>query len=85
MITGDNVLTACHVARSLHLTKKTLLALTKCTSDDADLEKWIWQSTDKSTHFDLYPKDMNQFLNEYDLALTGEVCFLFFCLFLGVH
>lgn len=73
MITGDNVLTACHVAKSLHLTKKTLLALTKCSASDSGSEKWIWQSTDKSVHLDLFPKEMNQFFEENDLALTGEV------------
>ena len=71
MITGDNILTACHVATSLRLSKKTILALTKCSS--ADTENWIWQSADKSIHFDLHPKEMKQFVKEYDLALTGEV------------
>lgn len=71
MITGDNILTACHVATSLRLTKKTILALTKCSSTDT--ENWIWQSTDKSIHFDLHPKEMKKFVKEYDLALTGEV------------
>jgi len=70
MITGDNILTACHVATSLRLSKKTILALTKYPA--ADEELWVWQSTDKSIHFDLQPKHLNQFLKDYDLALTGE-------------
>ena len=71
MITGDNILTACHVATSLRLSKKTILALTKCSSGGQ--ETWIWQSTDKSIHFDLHPKELTQFMKEYDFALTGEV------------
>eukprot|EP00112_Aurelia_sp_Birch-Aquarium-sp1_P014323 Seg3082.2 transcript_id=Seg3082.2/GoldUCD/mRNA.D3Y31 product="Manganese-transporting ATPase 13A1" protein_id=Seg3082.2/GoldUCD/D3Y31 len=72
MITGDNVLTACHVARSLHLSKKTLLALTKCPAEDDQPARWIWQSTDRSVHYDLFPATMRNFLNDYDLAVTGE-------------
>ena len=73
MITGDNVLTACHVARSLHLSKKTLLALTKCPAEDDQPARWIWQSTDRSVHYDLFPATMKNFLADYDLAVTGEV------------
>ena len=81
MITGDNILTACHVATSLRLSKKTILALTKYPA--ADEELWVWQSTDKSIHFDLQPKNLNQFLKDYDLALTGEVITFSFVLFLN--
>eukprot|EP00794_Sanderia_malayensis_P015929 gene15929-17530_t len=72
MITGDNALTACHVARSLHLSKKVLLVLTRCDENEGVPLRWIWQSTDRSIHFNLFPENMKQFLNDYDLALTGE-------------
>ena len=46
MITGDNPLTACHVARELRFTsKKSTLVLTKV---DADVdENFEWQSIDQ--------------------------------------
>jgi magnesium-transporting ATPase (P-type) len=44
MITGDNPLTACHVASQLRLiSKKYALVLTKNESTDFDSE-WCWQS-----------------------------------------
>ena len=44
MITGDNPLTACHVASQLKLiSKKHTLVLTKNESNDFDTE-WCWQS-----------------------------------------
>eukprot|EP00795_Rhopilema_esculentum_P010920 gene10920-19754_t len=72
MITGDNVLTACHVARSLNLSEKPILALTRCDNADESPVRWIWQSTDKSIHFKLFPDNIKKFLKDYDLALTGE-------------
>ena len=45
MITGDNPLTACHVARELKFTsKKSTLVLTKIDGDD---EAFEWQSIDQ--------------------------------------
>lgn len=47
MITGDNPLTACHVARELKFTsKKSTLVLTK-VDNGADDETFEWQSIDQ--------------------------------------
>ena len=37
MITGDNPLTACHVAKELNLTRKTTLVL---TAHHSDMQGW---------------------------------------------
>jgi cation-transporting ATPase 13A1 len=54
MITGDNPLTACHVARELRFTqKKSTLVLTKVGGDsdagngNGSEEKFEWQSIDQ--------------------------------------
>jgi magnesium-transporting ATPase (P-type) len=48
MITGDNPLTACHVARELKFTtKKSTLVLTKVDNDDNSDENFEWQSIDR--------------------------------------
>ena len=39
MITGDNPLTACHVADTLKMNEKTLLVLMKEQSDDGEQGK----------------------------------------------
>ena len=55
MITGDNPLTACHVARELKFTqKKVTLVLTKVGGDsdsgeNGTEEKFEWQSIDQVT------------------------------------
>ena len=52
MITGDNPLTACHVARELRFTRtKTTLILTKGGDDD----QWQWKSVDETQ---VVPLDM---------------------------
>lgn len=50
MITGDNPLTACHVAKELKFTsKKSTLVLTKVNNNDdaAEDETFEWQSIDQ--------------------------------------
>ncbi|XP_058818679.1 endoplasmic reticulum transmembrane helix translocase [Topomyia yanbarensis] len=67
MITGDNPLTACHVAKELRFTKRTLVVLTRVES------YWQWESIngeikilfdEKRTAKDLY--------KEHDFCITGE-------------
>ena len=73
MITGDNPLTACHVARELKFTQKPkTLVLTP--SEQTDLTKWAWLSIDQTVKEPLetqnHPRDL---ASKYDLCLTGEV------------
>ena len=71
MITGDNPLTACHVAKELQFTRKPLLVLT--APSDGDEEEWQWESVNKDIVLPLLPEDLRDFTKEYDLCVTGEV------------
>lgn len=67
MITGDNPLTACHVAKELKFIGKIhTLILTKSE------EKWGWNSIDESLKCPVEPKDLKQYITNYDLCITGE-------------
>lgn len=66
MITGDNPLTACHVARELRFTRKQLLVLTP-----SDGDKWHWLSIDEQTKRSI-DDNYKQVLKEFDLCITGE-------------
>lgn len=71
MITGDNPLTACHVAKELRFTQKKegVLVLTKDNEDN-----WFWESIDQTQKLNLNPDKMyKELIAEYDLCLTGEV------------
>lgn len=66
MITGDNPLTACHVAKELKFTtKETALILTQINDD------WCWQSIDQDVCVPLFPKDFKRFTSDYLLCVTG--------------
>ncbi|CAF5184224.1 unnamed protein product, partial [Rotaria magnacalcarata] len=69
MITGDNPLTACHVAKELHFTRKTLLVLTEPSHDS---EEWKWESVNKDTSLPIQPASVRNLTREYDLCVTGE-------------
>ncbi len=73
MITGDNPLTACHVAKELLFTQKkggTLIL----TCQDENAKKWAWQSIDETKILSL---EKNLFCDKltdfYDLCVTGDV------------
>ncbi|XP_017761038.1 PREDICTED: manganese-transporting ATPase 13A1 isoform X2 [Eufriesea mexicana] len=70
MITGDNPLTACHVSRELHFTKKSAtLILTEINGE------WIWESVDRKLNLPLEMKNVsrnNEIWREYALCVTGE-------------
>lgn len=68
MITGDNPLTACHVAKELRFTRKKLLVLSPSHKIPGE---WQWVSIDGETLFDL-ETELKSILPDYDLCITGE-------------
>ncbi|VDN02745.1 unnamed protein product [Thelazia callipaeda] len=73
MITGDNPLTACHVARVLHFTKssKSVLIL----DEPQDHEKWTWKSVNDDSEFSFLPSlstEVLSFINEHEFCITGQ-------------
>lgn len=68
MITGDNPLTACHVAKELRFTRKKLLIISPTQKKVGD---WQWVSIDGGNVFSL-DVDMNTILADFDLCITGE-------------
>ncbi|XP_054281923.1 endoplasmic reticulum transmembrane helix translocase [Macrosteles quadrilineatus] len=70
MITGDNPLTACHVAKELRFTQRPGGILVLTSSGD---QHWFWESIDQSLKLPLTPdKSYKEFVSNYDLSLTGE-------------
>lgn len=70
MITGDNPLTACHVARELHfLQREHTLILQPPASKDST---WQWQSINGSIVFPILPSSLRELTQHYDLCVTGE-------------
>lgn len=79
MITGDNPLTACHVAKVLHFTKKTKPILILDEHEEGNGFKRQWKSVDGEIVIDeLAPegkKEVKKFLNDYEFCLTGHVSY----------
>lgn len=70
MITGDNPLTACHVARELHfLQREHTLVLQPPVSKDSS---WQWQSIDGAVVLPILPSSLRELTQQYDLCVTGE-------------
>ncbi|XP_037744056.1 endoplasmic reticulum transmembrane helix translocase isoform X1 [Chelonia mydas] len=69
MITGDNPLTACHVAQELHFIQKdhTLILQPPHSKDSC----WQWQSIDGTTTLPIFPHSRQQLIR-YNLCVTGE-------------
>lgn len=67
MITGDNPLTACHVAKELKFTQKPTLVLVE------EGGEWVWESIDQSKRLPLVPNHYTDLTSKFDLCLTGEV------------
>lgn len=72
MITGDNPLTACHVAKELRFTQKAGGVLVLTTTEEG--KDWYWESIDQSQKLPLKPDlSYKELISKYDLSLTGEV------------
>lgn len=69
MITGDNPLTACHVARELHFIQKEHTLILQPSSNQG---KWQWESIDGTVCATLPPPSISSFVHEFDLCVTGE-------------
>ena len=71
MITGDNPLTACHVARELKIATSEVLVLT--SPEDRGGGAWAWENPEKSVSvaFDGKKKALQELRAKYDLCLTG--------------
>ncbi|XP_054002108.1 endoplasmic reticulum transmembrane helix translocase [Hylaeus anthracinus] len=70
MITGDNPLTACHVSRELHFTKKPVTLILAAYDGE-----WMWESVDRKINLPMGIKNVdrgNEIWREYALCLTGE-------------
>ncbi|XP_037957568.1 manganese-transporting ATPase 13A1 [Teleopsis dalmanni] len=65
MITGDNPLTACYVAKELRFTRKKLLILTYKS------HSWTWLNINGENICDL-KDDIIKTLSQFDLCITGE-------------
>lgn len=71
MITGDNPLTACHVAKELRFTQKSGGILVLTTDESKD---WFWESIEQTLKLPLVAdKSYKELVQKYDLTLTGEV------------
>lgn len=69
MITGDNPLTACHVAKELRFVRKPVLVLTERNSE---IGVWVWQSINHDIVLPIDKKEYKNLLAKFDLAITGE-------------
>jgi len=75
MITGDNPLTACHVAGSLKMSNKPILVLSKNESLNESLNidnvQWKWHTIDDEVQFPV-DTDFKQLAKSYSFCLSGE-------------
>ncbi|XP_026109324.1 manganese-transporting ATPase 13A1-like [Carassius auratus] len=69
MITGDNPLTACHVARELHFMQKKHTLILQQSPSQAE---WQWVSIDGSVCLPLPTSSVSDLVMGYDLCVTGE-------------
>ncbi|XP_073242423.1 endoplasmic reticulum transmembrane helix translocase-like [Porites lutea] len=74
MITGDNPLTACHVARELRLTRREIVVLSPPESTNNHVEsEWHWQPVDRSFSLPIIPAGgIKELTSKFDLCVTGE-------------
>lgn len=65
MITGDNPLTACHVAKELSFTRSQEIAV--LTQNEKDV--WTWDTIDQKVKLDVMDEKA---VADYDLCITGD-------------
>lgn len=68
MLTGDNPLTACHVAKELKISQNKQLVLTQ---EDPTSDRWVWQKVGGDSAYPL--TDWDELRKQYDLCITGDV------------
>lgn len=73
MITGDNPLTACHVARELRFTRKTILVLSPDVANSDEIkQKYVWISINEDQVETIDVKNWKNLVQNFDLAITGD-------------
>ncbi|CRL01594.1 CLUMA_CG014432, isoform A [Clunio marinus] len=70
MITGDNPLTACHVAKELRFTKKPILVLT--SNDEGTVWEWRGIVGNIVIPIDEKNSQIHKIFREYDFCITGD-------------
>ncbi|XP_070531690.1 endoplasmic reticulum transmembrane helix translocase-like [Ptychodera flava] len=71
MITGDNPLTACHVAKELKFTRKSATII--LSPPDERESFWHWKSVDDTITLPMIPPGgVKELFKDYDLCVTGE-------------
>ncbi|KAI9114351.1 hypothetical protein K1719_014579 [Acacia pycnantha] len=68
MITGDQALTACHVASQVHIISKPTLIL----SPASNVEGYKWMSPDESETFPYSVKEVESLSETHDLCIGGD-------------
>ena len=76
MITGDNPLTACHVAKELKITSLPVMILEEEEGEGEGEGRWAWQSVkgDGSVTFDPNKERISNLVQTNELCVTGKVC-----------
>lgn len=69
MITGDNPLTACHVARELHFIQKEHTLILQQIPGQSH---WQWESIDGTVCVPMPPPTVSALVHKFDLCVTGE-------------
>lgn len=70
MITGDNPLTACHVAQELHFIEKEHTLILQAPTQKGS--EWQWQSIDGTIILPLIQNSTKELTSNYALCLTGD-------------
>ena len=75
MITGDNPLTACHVAKELKITTRPVMILQCGGGGEGGDDGWTWESVkgDASVRFDPSKESISNVTRTNELCVTGQV------------